>query len=140
MVKGCSPPGCSRTSRPPSSGLSIAARCADPHTTPIWSLNEDRFLFAFAGLWTPWRGERESKGAPDDGGHDMSGVLTTDANAIAAPIDLKALPVILTNPAGFDRGLAAETSDGLALQQPLAEGAPRFVGRGERSHGSVTAA
>ena len=70
----------------------------------------------------------------------MFGFVTTDANAIAAPIHLKALPVILTNPAEVDRGLAAETSDALALQQPLADGALRIVGRGERSDGSVTAA
>ena len=28
-----------------------------PRKTPIWfALAEDRPLFAFAGLWTPWRG------------------------------------------------------------------------------------
>ena len=69
----------------------------------------------------------------------MFGVLTTDANAIAAPIDLKALPSFDQPLPEVDRRLAAETSDKLALQQPLAEGAPRFVGRGERSDGSVTA-
>ena len=35
-----------------------------PRKTPIWfALSEDRPLFAFAGLWTPWRGVRGPKSA-----------------------------------------------------------------------------
>ena len=55
-----------------------------------------RPLFAFAGLWTPWRGVRGPKSAPVDGDHELFGFLTTDANAIVAPIHPKAMPVILT--------------------------------------------
>src|SRR5271166_3540414 len=47
------------------------------------SLAQDRPLFAFAGLWTPWRGLRGPKSAPVDGEHELFGFLTTEANAIA---------------------------------------------------------
>ena len=137
MVKGCSPRWVQSNFEAAFERPLHRRSIRGPRATTIWFLNEDRFLFAVADLTLA---ERGNQGAPYDGGHDMFGFLTTDANAIAAPIHLKALPVILTNPAEVDRGLAAETSDALALQQPLADGALRIVGRGERSHGSVTAA
>jgi hypothetical protein len=62
-----------------------------PRKTPIWfALSEDHPLFAFAGLWTPWRGVRGPKSAPIDGEHELFGFLTTEANAIVAPIHPKA--------------------------------------------------
>jgi putative SOS response-associated peptidase YedK len=58
-----------------------------PRKTPTWfALSEDRPLFAFAGLWTPWNGVRGPKGAPVEGRHELFGFLTTEANAIVAPI------------------------------------------------------
>jgi hypothetical protein len=58
-----------------------------PRKTPIWfALSEDRPLFAFAGLWTPWRGARGPKSAPVEGDHELFGLLTTEANAVVAPI------------------------------------------------------
>ena len=54
-----------------------------PRKTPIWfALADDRPLFAFAGLWTPWRGARGPKSAPVVGQHELFGFLTTEANAI----------------------------------------------------------
>ena len=56
-----------------------------PRKTPIWfALSEDRPLFAFAGLWTPWHGVRGPKSAPVEGRHELFGFLTTEANAIVA--------------------------------------------------------
>ncbi len=58
-----------------------------PRKTAIWfALSEDRPLFAFAGLWTPWRGVRVPKSAPVEGDHELFGFLTTEANAIVAPV------------------------------------------------------
>jgi putative SOS response-associated peptidase YedK len=75
-----------------------------PRKTPTWfALSEDRPLFAFAGLWTPWRGVRGPKSAPIEGEHELFGFLTTVANAVVAPIHPKAMPVILTSPAEVDR-------------------------------------
>ena len=62
-----------------------------PRKTPTWfALSEDRPLFAFAGLWTPWRGVRGPKSAPVQGMHELFGFLTTEANAIVAPVHPKA--------------------------------------------------
>lgn len=59
---------------------------------------EDRPLFAFAGIWTLWRGVRGTAANPIEGEHQLFGFLTTDANAIVAPVHRKAMPVLLTMP------------------------------------------
>ena len=101
-----------------------------PRKTPMWfALSEDRPLFAFAGLWTPWRGVRGPKSAPVDGEHELFGFLTTEANAIVAPIHPKAMPVILTTPEEVDQWLEADTAEALPLQSPLADDALRIVAR-----------
>ena len=108
-----------------------------PRKTSIWfALGEDRPLFAFAGLWTPWRGAQGPKSAPVEGEHELFGFLTTEANAVVAPVHEKAMPVILTTPAEVDRWLEAEISDALALQRPLSDDALRIVAKGERTDGS----
>jgi putative SOS response-associated peptidase YedK len=108
-----------------------------PHKTPIWfALAEDRPLFAFAGLWTPWRGVRGPKSAPVDGEHELFGFLTPEPNGIVAPIHPKAMPVILTTAAEVDLWLWAKTPDALELQRPLPDDALRNVSRGERSDGA----
>ncbi len=95
-------------------------------------LGEDRPLFAFAGLWTPWRGVRGPKSAPVEGEHELIGFLTTEANAIVAPIHPKAMPVILATPGEVDQWLKAETPEALELQRPLADDVLRIVAKGER--------
>ena len=120
-------------------------RCVDPATsfceyadtkprkTPTWfALSEDRPLFAFAGLWTPWRGVRDPKSAPAAGNHELFGFLTTEANAIVAPIHPKAMPVILRSAEEADRWHEAYTPDTLALQRPLPDDALRIVATGEK--------
>ncbi len=105
----------------------------------MWfALSDDRPLFAFAGLWTPWRGVRGPKSAPVDGKHKLFGFLTTEANAVVAPIHPKAMPVILTTPAEVDQWLTAETADALALQRPLPDDALRIVASGEKEDGAPT--
>ncbi len=104
-----------------------------PRKTPIWfALSEDRPLFAFAGLWTPWRGVRGSKSAPVEGDHELFGFLTTEANAIVAPIHPKAMSVILTTPNEIDLWLEGDTPDALMLQRPLPDDALRIVAKGEK--------
>ena len=108
-----------------------------PRKTPTWfALSEDRPLFAFAGLWTPWRGVRGPKSASVEGTHELFGFLTTEANAIVAPIHPKALPVILTTPDEVDRWLEADTPDALTLQRPLQDESLRIVARGEKEDGA----
>ena len=107
-----------------------------PRKTPKWfALDEDRPLFAFAGLWTPWRGVRGPKSAPVEGEHELFGFLTTEPNAIVAPIHPKAMPVILTTPAEVDLWLAADAPKALELQRPLPDDALRIVASGEKEDG-----
>jgi len=107
-----------------------------PRQTPIWfALRDDRPLFAFAGLWTPWRGTRGTKTAPVEGEHELFGFLTTEPNAIVAPIHPKAMPVILTTPAGVPLWLMADPPKALELQRPLPDEALRIVASGEKSDG-----
>ena len=62
----------------------------------------------------------------------MFGFLTTEANAVVAPIHPKAMPVILTTPEEIDQWLEADTVDALSLQQPLPDVALRIVAKGEK--------
>jgi putative SOS response-associated peptidase YedK len=107
-----------------------------PRKTPKWfGLNLDRPLFAFAGLWTSWRGVRGPKNAPVDGQHELFGFLTTEANAVVAPIHPKAMPVILTTPAEVDLWLLADAPKALELQRPLLDDALQIVASGEKEDG-----
>jgi putative SOS response-associated peptidase YedK len=96
------------------------------------ALGDDRPLFAFAGLWTPWRGVRGPKSAPVEGEHELFAFLTTEPNAVVAPIHSKAMPVILTTPAEVDLWLSADAPKALELQRPLPDDALRIVASGEK--------
>jgi len=62
-----------------------------------------------------------------------NGFLTTEPNAVVAPIHPKAMPVILTDSGEIDLWLSAEaTADALRLQRPLPDDALRIVAKGER--------
>jgi len=65
-----------------------------PEPNPV--TNEDRPLFAFAGIWTTFNGDRGTKSKPVPGPHQVYGFLTTSPNAVVEPIHPKAMPVILT--------------------------------------------
>jgi hypothetical protein len=63
----------------------------------VWfALNDDRPPFAFAGIWTEFKGDRGTKSKPIPGPHLVYGFLTTSPNAIVEPIHPMAMPVILT--------------------------------------------
>jgi putative SOS response-associated peptidase YedK len=85
---------------------------------PHWfALDKTRPLFAFAGLWRPWTGER--KGASGD--HRLYAFLTTEANELVRPIHVKAMPVMRDEEA-WDGRLTGPVGDDLRLQCPLALG------------------
>ena len=55
-------------------------------TDVVWfTLNEDRPLFAFAGIWAEFRGDRGTKSKPVPGPHLVYGFLTTAPNAWSNP-------------------------------------------------------
>jgi putative SOS response-associated peptidase YedK len=99
---------------------------------PHWfALGEDRPLFAFAGLWRPWTGARGKV----EGEHELFAFLTTDANAVVAPIHPKAMPVLLTTPDECEAWLTAPAPEALHLQRPLPDGMLEIVARGEKQDG-----
>ena len=58
----------------------------------VWfALSEDRPLFAFAGTWTTYNGDRGTKSKPVPGPHQVYGFLTTSPNAVVEPIHPKAM-------------------------------------------------
>jgi len=51
----------------------------------VWfALNDDRPLFAFAGIWTEFKGDRGTKSKPVPGPHLVYGFLTTAPNAVSS--------------------------------------------------------
>ena len=108
----------------------------DPKTkrkTPYWfALSDERPLFFFAGIWKEWEGTRGTKADPVTGKHLLYSFLTTDANAIVAPIHAKAMPVMLTTSQECETWLRAPMEEALKLQRPLPENMPKVVAGGEK--------
>jgi putative SOS response-associated peptidase YedK len=83
-------------------------------------------VFAFAGIWRPWTGERKGEA----GEHLLYSFLTTESNDIVRPIHAKAMPVILI-PDQFDAWLSAPVNEALELQRPLPNEQLRIVATGD---------
>ena len=96
---------------------------------PHWfALNEDRPLYAFAGIWRPWTGERKKEW----GEHRLFAFLTCDTNDVVRPIHAKAMPVMLTTPEGCDAWLTGTVEEAVAMQNPLPSEQLRIVATGQR--------
>ncbi|CAO4145982.1 SOS response-associated peptidase [Methylorubrum aminovorans] len=110
-----------------------------PRKTPVWfALDDDRPLFAFAGIWRPWTGVRGTKKEnPDrvEEEHRLFSFLTTEANGVVGPVHPKAMPVLLTTKEECGTWLEAPTAEALRLQRPLPDGLMKEVARGERQDG-----
>jgi putative SOS response-associated peptidase YedK len=100
-----------------------------PKVTHWFALDESRPLFAFAGIWRLWTGERKG----ETGEHQLFAFLTTVSNNVVRPIHAKAMPVILTKPEEFDVWLDGPVNDAVALQRPLPNELLRIVATGEKS-------
>jgi putative SOS response-associated peptidase YedK len=70
----------------PANGFSEYAPEPNPETKKkdvVWfALSEDRPVFAFAGIWTEFKGDRGTKSKPIPGPHNVYGFLTTELNAV----------------------------------------------------------
>jgi len=85
---------------------------------PVWfAFDEDRPLACFAGIWTRWTSVRKVREGETT--NDLFGFLTTEPNAVVAPIHAKAMPVILTTEQEIETWLTAPAEDALKLQRPM---------------------
>jgi putative SOS response-associated peptidase YedK len=89
-------------------------------TPNAWfAANPDCPLMFFAGFWVPqWQSVRKIKEGLITA--DLYGFLTTEPNAVVAPIHEKAMPVILANEDEIETWLTAPWEEARALQRPLA--------------------
>jgi putative SOS response-associated peptidase YedK len=127
--------------------LGVESRCVVPFTSfaenelqpdgsrpPVWfALDESRPLAFFAGIWTRWTSVRKVKEGETT--NDLFAFLTTEPNAIIAPIHAKAMPVILTTQDEVDVWMTASLKEALTLQRPLPHDALRIVVRGQKQVG-----
>jgi putative SOS response-associated peptidase YedK len=125
--------------------LGVASRCVVPFTSfsenelqpdgsrpPAWfALDESRPLAFFAGVWTRWTSVRKVREGETT--NDLFAFLTTEPNAVVAPIHPKAMPVILTMPEEVETWLNAPVPQAMTLQRPLADDALKIVARGQKA-------
>ena len=103
--------------------------------THWFALDDSRPLFAFAGLWRPWTGERKK----ETGKHLLFSILTTTANDVVKPVHAQAMPVMLTGEEQYDLWLSAPAEDALVLQRPLPAEELKVVARGEKEDPAAAA-
>ncbi len=115
----------------PFTSFSESVRGPDGKSEPVWfTLEENRPLAFFAGIWTGWTCTR--KVAEGEVTCELFAFLTTEPNREVEAVHPKAMPVILTGTNEVDAWLGASWPEARSLQRPLSDGALRIVARGEK--------
>jgi putative SOS response-associated peptidase YedK len=83
-----------------------------PKVTHRFALDESRPLFAFAGIWRLWTGERKKEA----GRHELFSFLTTEANEVLRPVHAKAMPVFLTAAGDWDTWLTGPVDEAVGCK------------------------
>ncbi|MEA2916403.1 MAG: hypothetical protein QOJ15_8484 [Bradyrhizobium sp.] len=104
----------------PATSFAESGRDTGSLTRLQWFARHNRKPFMFAGVWTKWRGDRGTNGAPNVGEHRLYSIMTTEANAVVQPVD-DVMPVILTTVAEVEQWLTGSVEEALALQRPAAD-------------------
>jgi putative SOS response-associated peptidase YedK len=129
--------------------LGVESRCVVPFTSfsenevmpdgsrpPVWfAFDGGRPLAFFAGIWTRWTSVRKVREGETT--NDLFAFLTTEPNAVLAPIHPKAMPVILMNAGEIETWLTAPAPEAMKLQRPLPDDALKIVARGEKQDGPL---
>jgi putative SOS response-associated peptidase YedK len=98
---------------------------------PKWFARDDtRPLFFFVGIWRPFFGERNG----EPGEHLLFSILITAPNAMMAPVNSDAMPVLLLDEASRETWLTGSLEDALALQSSAPDDAVHMVA-GENQEG-----
>jgi putative SOS response-associated peptidase YedK len=106
-----------------------------PKVTHWFALDESRPLFAFAGIWRLWTGERKG----ETGRQELFSFLTTEANEAVRPVHAKAMLVLLTAAGDWDTWLAGPVDEAMALQRPLPDAMLRVVAAADKTDGTKPA-
>jgi SOS response associated peptidase (SRAP) len=122
------------------SGICAAGATPMPNAIPAadtglpatnwFALDETRPLFAFAGIWRLWTGERKMKLA-------SIGCFHADSNDVVRPIHAKAMPVLLTTTKEWDEWLAGSIEEATALQRPPPNDLLKIAAAAEKSDQSA---
>lgn len=89
-----------------------------------WFERTDGLPFFFAGIWRPWTGDRGTKKVPNVGNHTLFSIMTTQPNAVVAPVHERAMPVMLMTPEDVARWLGGGSAlDATEMQKPAPDDA-----------------